>query len=92
MKMNEEVQRWTAKPKSALVLDIIQGKTENEGQEYCRDTSNVYLAKRHMVPIGTMAHENLQPLQATWCATSHFPESSARSLSSGVPWGISVLH
>lgn len=32
MKMNEEVQRWTAKPKSALVLDIIQGKTENKGQ------------------------------------------------------------
>ena len=34
MKMDEEVKRWTAKRKSALVLDIIQGKTENEGQEY----------------------------------------------------------
>jgi len=27
MKMDEEVKRWTAKRKSALVLDIIQGKT-----------------------------------------------------------------
>ena len=26
MKMDEEVKRWTAKRKSALVLDIIQGK------------------------------------------------------------------
>ncbi len=25
--MNEEVKRWTAKRKSALVLEIIQGKT-----------------------------------------------------------------
>lgn len=27
MKMDEEVRRWTAKRKSALVLEIIQGKT-----------------------------------------------------------------
>ncbi|SHI15535.1 transposase [Pollutimonas bauzanensis] len=27
MKMEDEVKRWTAKRKSALVLDIIQGKT-----------------------------------------------------------------
>jgi transposase-like protein len=27
MKMEEEVKRWTAKRKSALVLEIIQGKT-----------------------------------------------------------------
>ncbi|HBP30903.1 DUF1153 domain-containing protein [Advenella sp. FME57] len=27
MTMDEEVKRWTAKRKSALVLDIIQGKT-----------------------------------------------------------------
>ncbi|WAL84950.1 DUF1153 domain-containing protein [Pandoraea sp. XJJ-1] len=27
MKMEDEIKRWTAKRKSALVLDIIQGKT-----------------------------------------------------------------
>ncbi|WP_308417320.1 DUF1153 domain-containing protein [Chitinimonas koreensis] len=27
MKMEEDIKRWTAKRKSALVLDIIQGKT-----------------------------------------------------------------
>jgi transposase-like protein len=27
MKMEEEIKRWTAKRKSALVMDIIQGKT-----------------------------------------------------------------
>jgi transposase-like protein len=27
MKMEEEIERWTARRKSALVLDIIQGKT-----------------------------------------------------------------
>ncbi|MFW7344147.1 DUF1153 domain-containing protein [Pollutimonas sp. H1-120] len=27
MKMQDEIKRWTAKRKSALVLDIIQGKT-----------------------------------------------------------------
>ncbi len=26
-KMEEDIKRWTAKRKSALVLDIIQGKT-----------------------------------------------------------------
>lgn len=26
-KMNEDIKRWTARRKSALVLDIIQGKT-----------------------------------------------------------------
>lgn len=26
-KMDEDIKRWTAKCKSALVLDIIQGKT-----------------------------------------------------------------
>lgn len=26
-KMEDEIKRWTAKCKSALVLDIIQGKT-----------------------------------------------------------------
>jgi hypothetical protein len=25
--MDEDLKRWTARPKSALVLDIIQGKT-----------------------------------------------------------------
>ena len=27
MKMEDDIKRWTAKRKSALVLDIIQGKT-----------------------------------------------------------------
>jgi hypothetical protein len=27
MAMDDEIKRWTAKRKSALVLDIIQGKT-----------------------------------------------------------------
>ncbi len=27
MKMEDEIKRWTAKRKSTLVLDIIQGKT-----------------------------------------------------------------
>jgi len=27
MKMEEDIKRWTAKRKSALVLDVIQGKT-----------------------------------------------------------------
>ncbi|WP_414445559.1 transposase [Burkholderia sp. 22PA0106] len=27
MKMDEDIKRWTAKRKSALVMDIIQGKT-----------------------------------------------------------------
>ena len=28
MKMEDEIKRWTAKRKSALVLDIIQGKAD----------------------------------------------------------------
>jgi len=27
LKMDEDIKRWTAKRKSALVVDIIQGKT-----------------------------------------------------------------
>ncbi len=27
LKMDEDIKRWTAKRKSALVIDIIQGKT-----------------------------------------------------------------
>jgi len=30
MKMEEEIKRWTAKRKSALMMDIIQGKTRWE--------------------------------------------------------------
>ena len=37
MRMEDDIKRWTAKRKSALVLDIIQGKTTvtQASRQYC---------------------------------------------------------
>ncbi len=39
MKMDEDIKRWTAKRKSALVLDIIQGKTTVAEASWAYDRS-----------------------------------------------------
>lgn len=38
-KMKDEIKRWTAKHKSAMVLDIIQGKTTVSEASYTHDLS-----------------------------------------------------
>ena len=56
MKMEDEIKRWTAKRKSALVLDLIQGKTTVAEASRAYDLSPSEVAQR--VDDGKWGMEN----------------------------------
>jgi Protein of unknown function (DUF1153) len=63
----DEVQRWTAKRKTAVVLSIVKG-----------ETPAAEAARRHGLTIAGIEHWQEQFFVAGWCATTVAPTSTRR--------------